>query len=150
MCLKYIRLKLGRFKRKIFSRLLIILSYILLGFSALVSLIILIPNYFNQVPTLSYYIKKYELPITYELYGEVKVLDENSNIVNKNVEVFVGGYSTSILMSTEFYLTFSSPVTNEIFVIIRYEIDGEICEYIKCLTFEEGNNILREEFIIYV
>jgi hypothetical protein len=100
------------------------------------------------VPVLSYYISEHELPITYELNGKVKVLDENGEVINKNVEVFVGGYSTH-LATTEFNLKFSSPMVNEVFVVIRYEVDGEICEFTKCIVIEDGNHLFNEEFIIH-
>lgn len=150
MYLKLIWLKLGRFMQKILHRLPIILSYIFLTFSVLVSLMILLPSCFDKTPVLSYYISELELPITYELCGEVKIIDKNGNIVNKNVEVIVGGYRTSILKSTEFNLKFISPMTNEVFVVIRYENDGAIHEFTKCLIIEDGNHILEREFIIYV
>ena len=74
------------------------------------------PSCFDRVPVLSYYISEHELPMMYELYGEVKVLDEKGNIVNQNVEVFVGGYSIS-LTSTEFNLKFSAPTMNEVLLV---------------------------------
>lgn len=150
MYLKLIRLKLGRFMRRFLHRLPIILSYIFLTFSVLTSLMILLPSCFDKVPVLSYYISELELPITYELCGEVKIIDKNGNTVNKNVEVIVGGYRTPILMSTEFNLKFTSPMTDEVFVVIRYENDGEIHEFTKCLIIEDSNHILEGEFIIYV
>ena len=130
--LKYIWLMLIGFVRRVLNKLPIILSYFFLTFSVVTCLIILIPNWFDRVPILSYYISEYRLPITYELHGEVKVLDENDSIVNKNVEVFIGGYSIS-LAETEFVLKFSSLVTNEVFVVIRYEVDGYIRTFTKCM-----------------
>ena len=95
-----------------------------------------------------YYISEHELPITYELNGKVKVLGEDGEVINKNVEVFVGGYSTH-LAAMEFNLNFSSPMVNEVFVVIRYEVDGKICEFTKCIEIKEGKHSLNEEFIIY-
>jgi hypothetical protein len=111
---------------------------------------ILFPSCFGRVPAWSYFIGEHELPIAYELCGEVKIIDKNGDIVNKNVEVVVGGYRTSVLMSTEFNLKFTSPMTNEVFVVIRYENDGEIHESTKCVMIEDGNHMLEMEFIIYV
>lgn len=145
--LKYIWLMLLGFMRRVLNRLPIILSYFFLVFSVVVCLVILIPNWFDRVPVLSYFISEHELPITYELYGEVKVLDENGNIINKNVEVFIGGYSTS-LAGTEFDLKFSAPVTNEMFVVIRYEVDGSIRTFTKRLVIRDGNHVIQEELII--
>lgn len=146
--LKYIWLMLVGFIRKVTNKLPIILSYFFLVFSVTTCLIILIPNCFDRVPTLSYLISKHELPITYELRGEVKVLDESGEIVNKNVEVFVGGYHTA-LTTTEFNLKFSSPLEDELFVVIRYEIDGLMRVFTKCLMIEDGSHLINEVFIIY-
>lgn len=149
MCLKYIWLKLGRFKRKIFRRLPIILSYIFLVFSVLTSFVLLVPNCFNRIPVLSYFINEHKLPMTYELCGEVNILDENNDIINKDVEVFVGGYKTSLGISTEFSLEFVSPEISEVFVVIRYEVEGEVCEFTRCLVIEDSNHVIKEGFTIY-
>lgn len=146
--LKYAWLMIVRFMHKVFDKLPIMLSYFFLTFSFVACLIILVPNCFDRLPVLSYIISEHELPITYELYGEVKVLDENGNIVNKNVEVFIGGYSTS-LTGTELSLKFSSSAANEVFVVIRYEVDEGMREFTKCIVIKEENHVITEEFIIY-
>jgi len=102
------------------------------------------------MPVLSYYISEHKLPMTYELYGEVSVLNKNGDIINKNVEVFVGGYRTYLGISTEFNLKFASPETSEVFVVIRYEVDEEIYELTRCLVIEGGSHVITEEFTIYV
>lgn len=146
--MKYAWLMVVRFTRRVFNKLPIILSYFFLSFSVMACLMILVPSFFDRVPVLSYYISEHELPMAHELHGEVKVLDETGNIVNKNVEVFIGGYSTS-LTSTEFSLKFSAPTMNEVFVVIRYEVDGDIREFTKCLVVKDGNRVIAEEFIIH-
>lgn len=149
LCLKYLILKIGRLVRWIYSKWSIGLSYTLLIISFLIFLAILIPNCFDKVPVFSYFISEKKLPITYELCGEVRVLDDTGNLLNKNVEVFVGGYST-YLESTEFNLKFTSPITNELFVVIRYEMDGNMHEYTKLLEIRAGNHFIKEEFTINV
>lgn len=146
--LKYALLMLIRFIRRVLKKLPIIFSYFFLVFSVVVCLVILIPNCFDRIPALSYFISTYELPITYELQGEIRVLDKSDNIVNKNVEVFVGGYSTS-LTETTFDLKFSSSLTNEIFVVIRYEVDGHIRIFSECIAINDKNHVIQKEFIIY-
>ena len=111
--MKYLILMIKRLIRGIFKRIPIFLSYFLLIFSGIVCLTILLPCCFNRVPVLSYFICEHELPLAYELSGEVKIVDNDGNLVNKNVEVFVGGYST-LLTSTEFNLRFSAPSTKTI------------------------------------
>lgn len=147
--LKGLWLVIAGFKHRVFNKLPIILSYFFLIFSVITCLLILVPNCFGRVPVLSYYISEHELPLTYELCGEVKVLDVNGDIVNKNIEVFIGGYSTAVT-STEFNLKFSSPMANELFVVIRYEAYGDICEFTKRLVIKDRNYVIKEEFIIYV
>ncbi len=146
--MKYLRLKIVRFTHRVLNKVPSILSYFFLSFSVMACLIILVPRCFDRVPVLSYYISEQELPIVYELRGEVKVLDEKGNIVNKNVEVFVGGYSTS-LASTEFNLTFSAPTINEVFVVIRYEVDGYIREFTQCVAVKGENHVINWGFIIH-
>ena len=146
--LKYVWLVFIRFIRRVFNKLPTILSYAFLAFSVITCVIILVPNCFDRVPVLSYYISEHELPIAYELCGNVTVFDANNNIVNKNVEVFVGGYSTA-LTSSEFSLKFSSPNVDEFFVVIRYEVDGSIREYMECLTIEDRSHVINEEFYIH-
>lgn len=146
--LKYLHLIMVRNIRNLLHKLPTIFSYFFLSFSFICCLIILFPSYFNKVPILSYYISEAKLPTTYTLNGEVRVLDEGGNIINKNVEVFVGGYST-FLESEHFKLTFSSPTTDEVYVIIRYEVNGEIYEFTKCLEIDSNNYSITEEFIIY-
>lgn len=97
---------------------------------------------------LSYYIIEEELPITYTLNGEVKVLDKDGNIINKNIEVFVGGYST-FLESEHFNLIFSAPTTDEVYVVIRYEVNGNMDEFTECLEIKNNNHSITKEFIIY-
>lgn len=146
--LKYLWLIVVRSTRNLLHKLPTIFSYFFLAFSVICCLIILFPSCFNKVPVLSYYIIEKELPITYTLNGEVKVLDKDGNIINKNIEVFVGGYSV-FLESEYFNLTFSSPTTDEVYVVIRYEVNGDIYEFIECLEIENNNHSITKEFIIY-
>lgn len=147
---KLLGLKLRRLMRKCLHKSPIMFSYIFLAFSVLISLMILLPNCFDRVPVLSYYIQKLELPITYELCGEVKMIGKNGNVISKNVEVIVGGYKTSVSLSKEFNLKFTAPMTDEVFVVIRYENNGKMHEITHCLTNKNSNHIFEMEIIIYV
>lgn len=86
--------------------------------------------------------------MTYELIGEVKILDSNGDAINANVTVFVGGYSTS-LSTTSFALTFSSPITEEIPVTIRYEIEDGVFESTQFVRASQEKHMLHEVFIVY-
>ncbi|OUP70720.1 hypothetical protein B5F10_02075 [Anaerotruncus colihominis] len=146
--LKYLWLIVVRSIRNLLHKLPTIISYFFLAFSVISCLIILFPSCFNKVPVLSYYISKQEFPTTYTLNGGIRVLDEDGNIINKNIEVFVGGYST-FLESEHFNLTFSAPTTDEVYVVIRYEANGNMHEFTKCLEIENNNHSITKEFIIY-
>ena len=78
--MKYLWLIVVRFTHKVLNKFPSILSYFFLAFSVIACLVILVPSCFDRVPVLSYYISEHELPMMYELYGEVKVLDEKGNI----------------------------------------------------------------------
>lgn len=80
--MKYLWLIVVRFTHKVLNKFPSILSYFFLAFSVIACLVILVPSCFDRVPVLSYYISEHELPMMYELYSEVKVLDEKGNIVN--------------------------------------------------------------------
>lgn len=147
--MKYLILKTKRLLRDIFKRIPIVLSYSFLVLSGIVCLTILLPRCFNRVPVLSYFICEHELPLTYELCGEVKIIDKDGKLVNKNVEVFVGGYST-FLTSTEFKLKFSAPITERIFVVIRYEKNGKVIESTQSLKIDKECYSIWKEFIINV
>ena len=148
--MKYLWLILVRYIHQLSNRLPSILSYFFLTFSVMTCLIILVPNCFDRIPVLSYVIDEHELPILYDLHGEVKVLDDKNNIVNKNVAVFVGGYSTS-LTSTEFALKFTAQSTTEVIVVaIRYEVNGNMKLFTKFLEIKDRNHIINEEFVIHV
>lgn len=146
--LKYLWIIVVRSARNLLHKLPTIFSYFFLVFSVICCLIFLFPSCFSKVPVLSYYIIEKELPISYTLNGEVKVLDNDGNIINKNIEVFVGGYST-ILESEHFNLTFSAPTTDEVYVVIRYEVNGNMDEYTECLEIKNNNHSITKEFIIY-
>lgn len=146
--IKYAWLILIRFVNKFLNRVPTILSYSFLVFSVVSCFMVLIPNCFDKAPIFSYYISEGEFPITYELCGKVMVVDEKNDIINKDVEVFVGGYSTH-LTSTEFSLKFTSPLAREFFVVIRYKLNGSVEEYTKSLILKKDQHVIREEFVIH-
>ena len=150
MRLKYSLFSICSWMRRLFKNLIRLFSYLPLILSGVICLTILFPVSLGRVPVLSYFISEHELPVKYELCGEVKVIDEHGNIINKNVEVFVGGYKTSIYNLTDFSLKFSSPTTNEIFVVIKYDVNGESYEYTKRLIIGEKDHKITEEFIVNV
>ena len=51
--------------------------------------------------------------------------------------------------SEHFNLTFSAPTTDEVYVVIRYEANGNMHEFTKCLEIENNNHSITKEFIIY-
>ena len=146
---KYCWLNIVRVVFAFLRKLPTFFSYFFLIFSVTSCLMILMPECFDRVPVLSYYIREQELPITYTLDGKVKVLDANGKAINNNVEVFVGGYSV-FLESEDFSLTFSSPITDEVFVIIRYEVNGDVRFLVRNLKIKNNSHSITEEFTIYV
>ena len=148
MNFKYVRLIIGRLLRKVSEALTNSISYIFLVFSVFVSIFLILPNLFQRAPVLSYYVSELELPMTYELCGCVKIKDENGRIVNQNVQVNVGGYREELRSNTDFDLHFTSPKTDEVVVVIRYDIGNEKKETIRYINIEEGAVVAREEFDI--
>lgn len=146
--LKYLWLYMARLFRSLRDNIRVFFSYAFLVFGILTCLFILIPQCFGRVPALSYYISEHKLPMTYELIGEVKVLDGNGDAVNAKVTVFVGGYSAS-LTTADFSLTFTSPVTDEIPVTIRYEVENRVCESTQFVRASQEEYTLHEVFVVY-
>jgi hypothetical protein len=140
-----------RFFRRVFKGIGSRLSIAFLLFSAAISLMILAPNCFDRVPVYSYFIRELKLPITYEINGKVKIVDVDGNIVNTDVEIIVGGYSTSVDSNGEYVLIFSAPVTAEIFVVIRYiDIDGNTIAKIESVLIKSGVHKIKREFVYNV
>lgn len=148
--LKKFWLMTSRFVRKIASKLPLAASYFFLAFSVVVCVVLLVPEWFDRVPVLSYYISEHELPMSYELRSEVIIYDQEGKTIDTNAEIFVGGYHAQAETGTSFALTFSSPAVDRIYVIVQYEIDGQIFEH----THEFWNNgrthIFEGKIIIHV
>lgn len=127
------------------------LSILLLVFSVAVSLMMLIPSCLDRAPIYSYFISELKLPISYELTGKVEIRDKNNMIINKDVEIFIGGYTAPVGINGTFTLKFSSPTTSEICVTIKYtKPDGIIETKTEFITPRNGEHSLQREFIIYV
>ena len=148
---KLFRINARRFFRSAFRGIGFKLSVIFLIFNVAVSLLILIPNCFDQVPVYSYFVRELKLPIAYELNGKVELVDVNGNVVNTDVEIFVGGYSTSTNSNGEYILDFSAPATTEIFVVIRYT--NHECNTItktESVLVKHGVHTIEREFVYNV
>lgn len=146
--MKYLWLIVVRFTHKVLNKFPSILSYFFLAFSVIACLVILVPSCFDRVLVLSYYISEHELPMMYELYGEVKVLDEKGNIVNQNVEVFVGGYSITIFISTHSVTMIKSADKNHIISIEETE-NGKYDAVCPCYPAKAIGNVDFIDNVIY-
>ena len=147
---KLFQLKVRRFFRSAFRGIGFKLSIVFLLISVAVSLMIIAPNCFDRVPVYSYFIRELKLPITYELSGKIEIFDAHENCVNTNIEVIVGGYSTWTTLNGEYNLDFSSPATNEIYVIIRYtNSSGNIEIKTESIPISDGVHKLEKEFQYY-
>ena len=148
--LKKFWLMTSRFVRKIIGKLPLIASYFFLVFSVVVSVVLLVPEWFDRVPILSYYISEQKLPMSYELRSKVIIYDQEGKTIDANVDVFVGGYHTQAETGTSFTLTFSSPAVDSIYAIVQYEIDGKIFEHTHELLSNGHTHIFEGEIIIHV
>lgn len=147
--MKHVCLKAWRLMCRGLNNIPIMASYLFLVFSVIICLMILNSSCCGRVPVLSYCISEHELPVVYELHGNIKVINEVGEMINNNVEVFVGGYHAS-LTSTEVNLKFSAPTHNELYVVTRYEVNGELRVYTEGLVINERKRVINKEFIIYV
>lgn len=144
LCLKT-RKALHSFFSGFFSKL----SIALVLFSAVVSFWLLVPTLFNHVPIFSYFSHRLELPMKYEMYGSVKIVDCEGNILNDSVAISVGGYRVKIGNSVEYDLVFSCPKDEFFFVTISY-IDQKGIEriYTEKVDFPDDSYVFQEDYII--
>lgn len=138
--------------RYLFSRsrrpLFTIISYIPLFVSSILCVFVLFSTFFNRIPTFSDCFQEKEYPITYNLSGTVNLFDSTGELIESEIEIFVGGYSITTFSSENFDLTFSSPKTNDIYVVFAYEINGVSHEYVELLN-NNNNRRIEKEFDIY-
>ncbi len=145
--IKLLQLKIRRFYRSTFQRKGFWLSFFLLVFSFVVLIMILFPVIYDRVPLYSYFVREWKLPVAYELDGQVEIVDAAGNVVNTNVEVFIGGYSTSVDSNGQFKLVFSAPLTTELFIVIRYTTpSGQNIVKTELLVIKEGVHKIEQEF----
>lgn len=147
--LKLSCLMLKRVLRALFSRILFILPCIFVLFSVFVSFWLLLPGLFDRAPNFLYFTHKLELPLTYEMSGSVRVLDCEGNVINDSVTISVGGYSDRMGTNTDYELFFSSSKQDYCFVTITYK-DSKGVEhvYTEKVSFPDGSNVFREDYII--
>ena len=140
-----------RILRAIFRNATLKLSIVFLCFSASVSLMILVPNFFDRAPIYSHLVRELNLPISYEVFGQVQIVGLDDDTDNRQVEIFVGGYHVSANIDGTFSLRFSSPLTNEIFLIIRHTTScGKTTIVYEVISPRLGEHRLEREFVIYV
>ena len=72
---KLLCLKIRKALHSFFSGFCSKLSIALVLFSAVVSFWLLVPTLFDRVPIFSYFSHRLELPMKYEMYGSVKIVD---------------------------------------------------------------------------
>lgn len=108
---------------------------------------ILFPICYDRVPVYSYFVQEWELPISYNLSGKVEIVDAYGNIVNRDVEIFVGGYSATANSIGEFHLVFSAPSTTEIFAVVKYANPaGQIITKTESIVIKNGIHVIEKEF----
>ena len=144
---KLFRLKIHRFFKKTFSGKSFFLSVCLLIFSFFVLLMILFPICYDRVPVYYYFVQERKFPLSYNFNGKVEIVDACGNIVNKDVEIFVGGYSATPNSIGEFQLVFSAPPTTEIFAVIKYTNSvGQIITETESIVIKDRIHDIKKDF----
>ena len=54
------------------------------------------------------------------------------------------------MVSSNFELVFSAHMMKEMYVIIRYEVNGKIEECVKYIEINDKERVISEEFNIYI
>lgn len=150
MCyLKLIALAITNFIRKCIKLLPNFLSYCILAGSIFSCLIILAPELFDRVPVVSYFISKHELPMAYELQGEVLIIKDDA-VIESDIRIYIGGYYAKASTAEPFRLSFVSPSSKRFCVVIQYVIDGRTHEHVQIINCPNGTNVIERKFIIRV
>ena len=147
---KRARLRISFLFKQLTKKAFSLLPYIMLIYCIVVSSVGILPEVFGRVPLASFLVRTHELPMSYELTGSIKVIDGCGNIVNSGVEVYIGGCYADLKSSTNLYITFPSPRTDIVYVVVRYVYDGEVFERIYQVCPDPDSNKITEEFIINV
>lgn len=147
--LKLLCLKTRRAFHAFFNGFFYKLSFLFVLFSFLVSLWLLLPDLFDRAPIFPYFTQRLELPLTYEMRGSVKIVDREGNIINDSITISVGGYRERIGANTDYDLCFSSPKQDSFFVTITYKDQKGIERiYTEKVSFPDGSNVFREDYVI--
>lgn len=127
------------------------ISIILLLSSVTFSLMLIFPICFNCVPIYSYFISELRLPYSYSLDGEVQLLDINGNIVNQDIDIYIGGYKTTAAADGTFFLRFSASNVNEVPIVFSYanSNDNHMTQ-VEYITLVDGVYVLKKEYVFNV
>lgn len=149
--IKLFKLNFKRCARIFLKKFPFVMSFVFLVFSALVSFMILLPSVADKAPIYPYFIKKLELPIAYDLYGNVSIIDSDGSTHNSDVTIFVGGYKEEIGSNVKYHISFSSPKNDSFYVNITYkDPSGDLKTFTESVEFSEGQHSIERDFVIHV
>lgn len=127
------------------------ISIILLLFSVTFSFLLIFPICFHRVPIYSYFISELKLPYSYSLEGDVQLFDINGNVVNQNIDVYIGGYKTTAAADGTFFLKFSASNANEVPIVFSYATsNGNHVTQVEYITLANGVYVLQKGYVFYV
>lgn len=147
---KKIWLFISRMIRKFFSNIGYKLSVLFVLFSFIISLFFLIPSLFSRVPVFSYLIDNLSLPVSYELNGEVILLNADNESLIEPLDIYVGGYNVQSFSGEHFTLKFASEKSDYFYLTIEYKDDNGIDKYYTKRINTNGKNNLTEVVTVYV
>lgn len=148
--LKFIYIRIRSYIKNFLNKIGVIITFGVPLFSVVIFLLILAPEVFGRVPSLSFFISEKSLPVTYSLQGSVAIFDQCKEIIDEEVEIHIGGYRGTTKTGEKFEITFTSPLNSEIFVVFTYEINGQEYAVVKSIQIEGGIRKLEKTFNLYI
>ena len=143
-------LLITRVTKKVFTHLGYKISLLFVMFSFIVSLFILVPSLFYKVPVFSYLVDNLSLPVSYELDGEIILMNAKNESIIQPIEVFVGGYSVQSLSGEHFTLKFASETGDYFYLTIEYKDEFGNDSYYTQRVETNGKNKLTKVVTVYV
>lgn len=110
----------------------------------------MIPSLFSRVPIFSYLVENLSLPLSYEFEGTVVILNNEEELIDETVNVFVGGYSMEVFSGEPFVLSFASECTNYFYVTIEYTNEKGEKEIITEMIETNNKTKIKKVIKIYV
>lgn len=111
----------------------------LIFLATLLFLLVFCTNIFHRIPILAYLIREFNFPIVLNVNGEIDIYIDEQLITDLPVTVKIGGYGQSVYSGQKYNFNFSVVDTQNIPVVIEYQIDNNEEQQIIYISYVSGD-----------